>query len=395
MSTNDVCPSCGEKRMSVFYEVDNIPVHSCLMLKTREESIAFPRDDLKLGVCDRCGFVSNVIFDEKYYAYSSAYEDQQSFSPTFNKFARKLAEGIIQKYGLRGKSVVEIGCGKGDFLALVCELGGNDGVGIDPTCVKERIKSSVADRITVIADYYSEKYAEHVGDLIMCRHTLEHIYRTSDFMSIIRRSIEGRDETAIFFEIPDGLRVIRDMAFEDIYYEHCSYFSPGSAARLFRHTGYDVTGVGLEYDDQYLIVEALPDRQGATPTPEFPIEETPRDMQRHVEGFSSSIEKTLDGWREDITRMHDEKCRPVIWGSGSKCVAFLTTIKMNEEIGHVVDINPHRHGKFMPGLGREIKSPEYLKEYDPGVVIVMNRIYTDEIRDKLAGMGLTPEIVAL
>jgi hypothetical protein len=68
---------------------------------------------------------------------------------------------------------------------------------------------------------------------------------------------------------------------------------------------------------------------------------------------------------------------------------------MNEEIGHVVDINPHRHGKFMPGLGREIKSPEYLKEYDPGVVIVMNRIYTDEIRDKLAGMGLTPEIVAL
>ena len=93
--------------------------------------------------------------------------------------------------------------------------------------------------------------------------------------------------------------------------------------------------------------------------------------------------------------MHDEKRRPVIWGSGSKCVAFLTTIKMNQEIGHVVDINPHRHGKFMPGLGREIKSPGYLKEYDPGVVIVMNRIYTDEIRDKLAGMGLTPEIVAL
>ena len=76
-------------------------------------------------------------------------------------------------------------------------------------------------------------------------------------------------------------------------------------------------------------------------------------------------------------------------------MAFLTTIGMNREIEHVVDINPHRHGKFIPGLGKEIKSPEFLKSYDPQSVIVMNRIYSDEIRQKLADMGLKPEIVAL
>jgi SAM-dependent methyltransferase len=393
MSMNDKCPNCGEKRMSVFYEVDNIPVHSCLMLKTREESVSFPRDDLKLGVCDRCGFVSNVVFDEKYYAYSSAYEDQQSFSPTFNKFATQLAEGIVEKHGLRGKRVVEIGCGKGDFLALVCELGGNDGVGIDPTCVKERIKSSVADRITVIPDYYSEKYAEYVGDMIMCRHTLEHIYRTNEFMSTIRRSVEDRMDTVVFFEIPDGLRVIRDTAFEDVYYEHCSYFSPGSVARLFRQTGYEVTDVALEYDDQYLLIEALP---AARPSRRIhPLEESPEEMLVHAESYSKGIGETLDRWRDDLTRMYDERRRPVIWGSGSKCVAFLTTIGMNNEIEHVVDINPHRHGKFIPGLGREIESPDILKKADPQVVIVMNRVYTEEIRDQLSEMGLSPEIIAL
>jgi SAM-dependent methyltransferase len=379
--------------MSVFYEVDNIPVHSCLMLKSSDESVAFPRDDLKLGVCDKCGFVSNVVFDEKYYAYSAAYEDQQSYSPTFNKFALQLAQGIVDKHALHNKRVVEIGCGKGDFLALVCELGENDGVGIDPTCVKERIKSSVADRITVIADYYSEKYADYVGDMIMCRHTLEHIYRTNDFMSIIRRSVQDRMDTAVFFEIPDGLRVIRDMAFEDIYYEHCSYFSPGSAARLFRQTGYEVTDLALEYDDQYLMVEATPVNSPSSRIQ--PLEESPEAMLEQAEDYSRKIEGTLNRWREDVTRMHDENRRPVIWGSGSKCVAFLTTIGMNEEIEHVVDINPHRHGKFIPGLGKEIKSPEFLKSYDPQVVIVMNRIYTDEIRDLLAEMEIAPEIVAL
>jgi SAM-dependent methyltransferase len=393
MSVDDTCPSCGARRMSVFYEVDDIPVHSCLMLDSRDDSLRFPRDDLKLGVCDKCGFVSNVVFDERYYAYSAAYEDQQSFSPTFNEFALNLAQRIVDKHGLHDKRVVEIGCGKGDFLALVCELGGNDGVGIDPTCVKERIKSSVAGRITVIPDYYSEKYSDYVGDMIMCRHTLEHIHRTNEFMSIIRRSLRDRMGTVVFFEIPDGLRVIRDVAFEDIYYEHCSYFSPGSAARLFRQTGYEVTDLALEYDDQYLLVDALP--AGSPSMEAHPLEDSPEDMVRTVERFSQRIEDALERWREDVSRMHDQHRRPVIWGSGSKCVAFLTTIGMNDEIEHVVDINPHRHGKFIPGLGKQIKSPEFLKSYDPQVVIVMNRIYTDEIRNQLSGMGLRPEIVAL
>lgn len=118
-------------------------------------------------------------------------------------------------------------------------------------------------------------------------------------------------------------------------------------------------------------------------------------MTGYANDFSKQIGTTLDGWRENVTRMRDEGRRPVIWGSGSKCVSFLTTIGLNEEIEHVVDINPHRHGKFIPGLGKEIKSPEFLKSYDPEVVIVMNRIYTDEIRDLLAKIGLSPEIIAL
>jgi hypothetical protein len=183
------------------------------------------------------------------------------------------------------------------------------------------------------------------------------------------------------------------MAFEDIYYEHCSYFSPGSAARLFRQTGYEVTDLALEYDDQYLMVEATPVNSPSSRIQ--PLEESPEAMLEQAEDYSRKIEGTLNRWREDVTRMHDENRRPVIWGSGSKCVAFLTTIGMNEEIEHVVDINPHRHGKFIPGLGKEIKSPEFLKSYDPQVVIVMNRIYTDEIRDLLAEMEIAPEIVAL
>ena len=49
------------------------------------------------------------------------YEDQQSFSPTFNSFSGKLAASLIDRYQIFDKDVLEIGCSKGDFLALMCE----------------------------------------------------------------------------------------------------------------------------------------------------------------------------------------------------------------------------------------------------------------------------------
>jgi hypothetical protein len=58
-----------------------------------------------------------------------------------------------------------------------------------------------------------------------------------------------------------------------------------------------------------------------------------------------------------------------------------------------VDINPHRHGRFIPGLGKEIMSPEFLKDYQPEQIIVMNAIYCNEIQQQLNTMGVTAEVV--
>ena len=82
-------------------------------------------------------------------------------------------------------------------------------------------------------------------------------------------------------------------------------------------------------------------------------------------------------------------------GSGSKCVAFLTTLKTIDKIEYAVDINPHRHGKFIPGVGKEIMAPEFLKTYQPDKVIIMNAIYTQEISEMLEDMGVKAEVTAL
>jgi hypothetical protein len=79
----------------------------------------------------------------------------------------------------------------------------------------------------------------------------------------------------------------------------------------------------------------------------------------------------------------------VVWGSGSKGVAFLTALDLDKEIEYVVDINPYRQGKFMAGTGQQIVGPSFLAEYKPDVAIAMNPIYESEIQSDLRRMGLS------
>jgi SAM-dependent methyltransferase len=363
------------------------------MLATEQEALEFPRGDVELALCETCGFIGNVAYDPSHQAYSPKYEDQQSFSPTFNAFAKELASKLIDKYDLHGKRIVEIGCGKGDFLVLISELGDNTGVGIDPTSVEERMKKRAAGRVTFIQDYYSEKYAGHVGDMILCRHTLEHIHRTADFIGTIRRSIGNRADTTVVFEVPDVARVLDEQAFWDVYYEHCSYFSLGSLGRLFRSRGFDIIDLYADYDDQYLLIETRP--AAAASSVPHEREEPVAEMSRRVELFAEQYPGRRKQWLEFFTESRTAGRRVAIWGSGSKCVAFLTTLGIHDEVECVVDINPYRHGKFIPGAARGVESPDFLKKYRPDTVLVMNKIYKAEIREMLTQMGLNPSLIAV
>ena len=388
-----VCPSCGAQDMSIFYRASDVPVNSCLLLPTQQQALDFPRGDVALGFCEVCGFISNIAFDPAKVNYFSVYEDQQCFSPTFNTFAQNLATHLIEKYNLRNKYILEIGCGKGDFLALLCELGNNSGVGIDPAYVNNRIQSAVSDHLMFIRDYYSESYARYHGDLVCCRHTLEHIYNTAEFVGIVRRAIGNRLDTIVFFEVPDVTRILREIAFWDIYYEHCSYFSPGSLARLFRSCQFDIIDFSKDFDDQYILIEVKPVNRKTEKVHE--LEESVKEMAKDVNYFATHCREKLDQWKKRLNKLYADGRRAVVWGSGSKCVSFMTALGVKDEIEYVIDINPFRHGKYLPGIGKKVMPPEFLRNYKPDVVIVMNPIYYAEIRQRLDDMDLTTEVMSI
>lgn len=392
-SINHSCPSCSSPELLIFHEVKNVPVHSCLMVDSAEEALNFPLSNISLAFCQNCGFITNLAFDSKWSAYAPNYEDQQSYSPTFNQFAVELANQLVKKYKLYNKEILEIGCSKGDFLFLLCELGNNRGVGIDPSAIPGRVAGITSDRVIFIQDYYCDRYSSYVGNFICCRHTLEHIYPTYEFVSSIRRSIGNRLDTVVFFELPDAGRVLKDASFVDIYYEHCSYFTPGSLARLFRFCGFEILDMYLGYGDQYLLIEAKP--TNITSSQVHALEESSEQIFQAIIQFTARINQKLSYWQNYLEQMRLQRKKVFMWGSGSKCVAFLTTLSAQDKVQHIIDINPHRHGKFIPGVGKEIMPPDFLKIVQPDQIVIMNSIYLSEIQQMLSELRVATELVTI
>ena len=384
------CPNCGGKTIEGFFKIKDAPIFSLVTVKSKEEALNVPRKDIELAFCHSCGFIFNRLFDTSIDYFTMGYEDQQGFSTTFMNYLKKISENLIKKYNLQGKTLLEIGCGKGDFINLLAELNAGKGIGIDPAYQEGR---QTNPNLTFYKEFYKLDHGKLPADFICCRHTLEHIHGTRAFLKLIRDSLGNNTNKVIFFEIPQITRILEVQAFWDIYYEHCSYFSAGSLARLFRSTGYEILDLHLDYNDQYLLIEARP--VNTVSSKSFPIEESISEQKNRVDNFKVKISEQLDDWRKKLTTLKTKGKKTVVWGGGSKSVGFLTNFADLDLIEYVVDINPHMENNYIPGIGKKYVQPKFLKDYKPEAVIIMNGIYKDEITKTLHDMGVFPEIYAL
>lgn len=388
-SQRSKCPICHSADIGAFVEILQVPVHCNLLWATRDEAVQAPKGDIRLGFCGDCGHIFNLAFDPALMEYTQDYENSLHFSPRFQSYAESLAKRLIGRHDLHGKDIIEIGCGKGDFLKLLCELGCNRGVGFDPSYVPEPNADATAGRITFIQDFYSERYASCQADFICCRHVLEHIQFPHGFLNNVRHAIGNRSETVVFFEVPSVSFTLRDLGIWDLIYEHCSYFGITSLSRLFALCGFDVCDLAEAYEGQFLCVEALPGESVADVTSDH--RDNLEEMVHEVEVFADKYQSKVEGWRRKLDRIAQTGQQAVVWGAGSKGVTFLNVLETQDQILYAVDINPRKQGMYLAGTGQQIVPPEFLREIQPDVVIVMNPVYEDEIRQIADGLELSPE----
>jgi SAM-dependent methyltransferase len=378
-----LCPVCGSPQSKAFFEMLDVPVFCNRLWSNRDSAINCPKGHISLTYCPACSYIMNRAFEPHRVEYTQAYDNSLHFSPFYQKYARSLAKSLIERYQLYQKDIVTIGCGKGEFLLLLCELGNNRGVGFDPSYVKEESHAAVGDRVKFIQDYYSQRYADLPADLIVCRQVLEHVWNPMDLLKTLRSTVGKRVGTNIFFEVPNAIHTFCILSVWDIIYEHCSYFTPISLSLAFSSSGFRVCEVTEEFGSQYLCVYALPDNQRARGHQDYRRLGDMSQIERDIVSFSANYQSIVEMFRRKLQELESKGKRVVLWGAGSKGVTFLNTFQHCGQIKFAVDINPRKQGLYVPGTGQKIVPPEFLQDYQPDAILVMNPVYMAEIQ-KLA-----------
>lgn len=392
MSSNLVCPVCTSSEVSVFFEIFEVPVHIGVLLPDRDAARNCPKGDIQLSFCKNCGFISNIAFDPSHLEYTQAYDNSLHFSPLYAQYAHSTALRLIERYELYNKNIIEIGCGKGDFLLLLCELGNNCGVGFDSSYATRDIDNETATRVSFIQDMYSERYASYQGDLICSRYVFEHVQNPIEFLNMIRYNMGDRANTVVYFEVPNVYLILRSLSIWDIIYEHCSYFSPLSLANVFESCGFDILELNETFGHQFLAIEASPIKNGNASWLNQ-LDDINR-ISSDVNIFFKNYQNKMQTWRYHLKNIEKAGKRAVVWGAGARGVSFLNMLKIRKQIEYLVDINPNKNGKYIAGTGQKIVSPEFLRDYEPNVIILMNPMYKNEIRQRVKNLGLATEFLS-
>jgi SAM-dependent methyltransferase len=359
-------------------------VHPNVLWPTSAGARSAARGDISLALCDGCGLIWNTRFDPDVLSYDGTYENSLHFSGEFQRYTEGLIDRLIRTHDVAG-GVAELGCGKGEFLAQLCETAGCTGIGFDPSYAGE--SDGRADgRLTFVRELFDGDSDLGGASLVVCRHVLEHLEDPVGVLATVRDAL-GTGPATVYVEVPSAEYLVHEAAIWDVIYPHVTCLSAAALREILERAGFHPTAHGTSFGGQYLWLEA------ATVAPGAPPANGARGAARaDVIRFTDRLAAKRELWSDRLEHLLADQS-VVVWGAGAKGTTFLNAIPAAESVEHVVDLNPRKHGKHIPGTGQVIIAPEALREQTPGTVVVMNPIYAEEVGRALRALGLDADVL--
>ena len=317
--------------------------------------------DFQLKKFGSFGFLKNVKFNPDLIIYDKNYQNDQSFSPRFKVHLSDTYKLIKTKF-TNGSKLVEVGCGKGTFLDLVKK---------DNYFKYEGFDNTYEGDDPLIHSRYLTSEDRIYADIVVLRHTLEHIQAPHKFLEML--NIIFGNNALIFIEVPQFDWIDKSKVIFDLSYEHVNYFNTRSLCSLFSR----VLDFGDFFEGQYQYCFAKLSLLDKENWKNFDLESNWKsfDISEYYKKFNSNI---------DFLK---SKQRIWIWGGASKGVLFLNHLSnlyplLFKKVVGVVDLNIKKQSFYTPSTNIKIISEKemFYKAKKGDVVLVMNPNYYDEIK---------------
>jgi 2-polyprenyl-3-methyl-5-hydroxy-6-metoxy-1,4-benzoquinol methylase len=348
---------------------------------------------LRVLVCENCWLVQTEDFAQADELFDEEYAYFSSFSTSWLQHAEQYVKDMTKRFSLNGNShVVEVAANDGYLLQYVKALN-IPCTGVEPTT--STANAAREKGISIVEEFFGIKLAQQLveqgrqADLTVANNVLAHVPDINDFVSGF--SILLKPNGVATFEFPHLLRLINENQFDTIYHEHFSYLSLIALETVFKKNGLQIFDVEEHTTHGgSLRIFAQRSNTGAfavsVQVTELRKRETDAGMNNSdfYKGFQKKADIVKDSLLNFLIRAKRDGKRVAAYGAAAKGNTLLNYAGVKTDlISYVVDKNPKKQAKYMPGSRIPIKAEEYLKNDKPDYVIVLPWNLKDEVMDQL------------
>lgn len=387
------CRHCSAELSLSLIDLGSAPPSNAYL---NEDTLRSPEKwfPLRVLVCTECWLVQTEDYAGAEELFSADYAYFSSFSTSWLQHAEDYAARMTERFGLDSNShVVEIAANDG-YLLQYFKLRGIPCLGIEPTA--STAAAARAKGIEVVEDFFGIRLASTLvsqgkqADLTAANNVLAHVPDINDFVSGFAQLLKPTGVAT--FEFPHLLRLLEENQFDTIYHEHFSYLSLTSVTRIFEQNGltiFDVEELTTHGGSLRVFAQRI-DSGGYQTSPvvkEILAREVTIGMQTqtYYAGFQEKTDKVKDDFITFLIEAKRSGKRVVAYGAAAKGNTLMNYAGVRPDlIPCVIDRNPAKQGKYMPGSRIPIVDEPSILAGKPDYVLILPWNLRSELMTQLA-----------
>jgi C-methyltransferase C-terminal domain/Putative zinc binding domain/Methyltransferase domain len=380
------CRACGETAVDPVLSLGELPLVNELVDRDADKVDRFPLDVVR---CTRCTLVqiTETVPPERLFRTYSYFS---SFSDTYVAHMRALADWAVADLGLGPKSlVVEAASNDG---CLLRELRGRGiaVLGIEPA--RNVAEAARAAGIETLSEFLDVELARSIvaergnASLVVANNVLAHVPDANGFVAAL--ALLAGSAGHVVIEVPYLRDLVDAVEFDTIYHEHLSYFSLTSLQLLLARHGLVVRRVErIQVHGGSLRIHAAAFGDAEDSVAELLAEEAAWgvDDSRRFARFATDVEALRRDVYALVTGVVGSGATVAAYGAAAKGVVLANACGLDASlIRFVVDRNPHKQGRLLPGVGIPVRAPEALLAERPDYCVLFAWNLADEIAEQQA-----------
>ena len=310
--------------------------------------------DLEVFQCSGCGLVQ---LNNEPVPYYREVIRAAGISEEMTEFRRHQFNRFIQRYSLNGKKIIEIGCGRGEYLSIMGETGA-DAYGLEH--LSDSVRYCTEKGLNVNQGFIGTHQNNIAGAPFNAFFILNFLEHLPDPNSTLRGIYHNLTDGGMgIIEVPNFNMILQKKLFSEFIGDHLFYFTKETLSSTLECNGFEVIECNVVWHD-YIISAVVRKRSHLDIS----------DFYQHQEHIKNDIETYIQ---------HFDKGMVAIWGAGHQALAILSMLSLGETIKYVIDSAPFKQGKFTPATHIPIVAPDILNSDPVDAVIVMAASYSEEV----------------